>query len=97
MGHGVELVLPELDFRVDAHKPQMAPVILAGPDRVEFLVIELTQALPPVLILPYPVLESLLDLLLLGLGDGGLFLIQDRLFVAVFVLNIVEYPHIFEI
>ena len=82
------------DLRVHAHKIQVAPVILAGPGAVELYIIELCQLLPALGVFPYPVLERLLDKLLLALGDGGLLLVQNGLFLPVLVLNIVKNPNI---
>ena len=72
----------------------MAPIVLAGPQAIELHIIERCQPLSPCRVFPYPVLERLLDKLLLALGDGGLLLVQNGLFLPVLVLNIVKNPNI---
>ena len=97
VGDGVHLMGPQGDLWVDAHKVQVAPVILTGPYAVEFVVVEPRQPLPPGRVFPYPVLERLLDKLLLALGDSRFLLVQDGNAVAVFVLHIVKNTQIPEI
>lgn len=72
----------------------MAAVVLTGPQAVELHIIERCQPFSPGRVFPYPVLERLLDKLLLALGDGGFFLVQNSDFLSVPVLNIVKNPHI---
>ena len=97
VGDGVHLMGPQGDLWVDAHKVQVAPVILTGPYAVELVVVEPCQTLPPGWVFPNPVLERLLDKLLLALGDSRFLLVQDGNAVAVFVLHIVKNTQIPEI
>ena len=96
-GYGVELMRPKADLRIHTGQGQMAAVVLTGANGIEFLVIELTEAFPAALVLPDPLLERLLDLLLLGLGDGGLLLIQDRLTISILIFNIVKDADILQV
>ena len=82
---------PQRDCRVDSHKVQMASIVLPGADRVKFLVVEPRQPLPALRVFPNPILERLLDKLLLTLGDGGFFLVQDRSPIAMLVLHIIHH------
>ena len=91
MCHGVQLVGPEFDFRRHAHKADVAPVILAGADAVEQVVVPPHQCLPPMGVFENPLLERLIQRLLLLLGKHGLFLIQDALFLAVLIESIVDF------
>ena len=75
----------------------MAAVILAGTDRVELLVIQLRQPFPSGWVFPDPFLEFLLDQFLLGLRDGGFFLIQHRCPLAVCILDIVEDTYVLQV
>ena len=93
-GHGVALVGPQGDFRVHPGKHQVAAVILPGPDGVELLVVQGTQTLPAGGVSPHPLLELLLDLILLILGDGGFLLVEHPLVFAVFVLHCIKHPHV---
>ena len=56
-GDGVHLMGPQGDLRVDAHKGQVAPVILTGPYAVELVVVEPCQPLPALGVLPDPILK----------------------------------------
>ena len=94
MGDGVHLMGPQGDLRVDAHKVQVAPVVLAGPYAVEFVVVEPCQPLPALGVLPDPVLERLLDKFLLALGDSRFLLVQDGNTVAMMVCLIIINAYI---
>ena len=96
-GHGVALVGPQGDFRVHPGKHQVAAIVLPGPDGVKLLVIKAAQPLPAGGVRPHPLLEFLLDLVLLVLGDGGLLLIEHPLVFAVFVLHCIENPHVSQV
>lgn len=76
-GNRVKLMSAQTDLRIDPGQTQVAAVIFAGTDRVELFVIKPGQAFTSRRILPDPLLKRLLDLLLLGLCDGGLFLVQN--------------------
>ena len=94
VGDGVHLMGPQGDLRVDAHKIQVAPIVLTGTGAVEFVVVEPRQPFPPGRVLPDPVLERLLDELLLALGDSRLLLVQDGNAVAMMVCFVVKNSHI---
>ena len=96
-GDGVELMLAQADLWVDPGQAQMAAVILTGTDRVELLVIQPRQPFPSGWVFPDPFLECLLDQFLLGLRDGGFFLVQHRCPLAVCILDIVEDAHILQV
>ena len=94
MGDGVQLMGPQGDLRVHAHKIDMAPIVFTGPQIVELVVVKPRQPFPALGVFPNPVLERLLDKLLLALGDGGFFLVQNGLFLPVPVLNVIENPNV---
>jgi len=91
---GVHLVGPQGNLRVHPLEPDMPPVILAGADAVEGFIVNAAQQLPAVNIFPYPLGKLLLNQFLPVLGNRGFFFVEDGLFLAVLVLNIIEYPHI---
>ena len=91
---GIYLVRPQGNFRVDAHKIQMASVIFPWPNAVKLLIVERCQPLPAFGVSPNPVRKFLLDLLLFPLGNGGLLGVEDGDFVAGIVVFIVENTHI---
>jgi hypothetical protein len=97
MGDGVHLMRPQRDFRVDAGKLQMASVILPGTDTVELLVVEPDQPLAPVMIVPYPSPERVLDLLLLLLCNRGFLPVQDAYFFTIRVDLLVKNADILEV
>ena len=90
-GNGVDLMGPQRNCWIDTHKVEMAPVVLPGADRVKFLVVEPRQPLPALRVTPNPVLERLLDKLLLALGNGGLLLIEHGDSVSMLVLHIIHH------
>ena len=94
MGDGIYLMGPQGDLWVHARKADMTAVILTGPDGVKGFVVDAAQPFPPVNVFPYPLGEFLLDQLLPILGNGSFLFVQDRLFVAVFVLHIIKHTHI---
>ena len=57
-GHGVDLMGQQLDLRVHTGEGDVAPVILAGPGAVHFLVVLFDKGFPPLGVLPNPVPES---------------------------------------
>ena len=73
----------------------MLSIVFAGPDGVEYLIVDGAQPLPAVDVFPYPFGKLLLDQFLPVLGDGGFLFVEHRLFVAVLILDIVEHPHVF--
>ena len=94
MGNGVHLMGPQGDLRVDTHKVQMAPIVLAGTGAVEFVVVEPRQPFPPGWVFPNPVLERLLDKFLLALGDSRFLLVQDGNAVAMMVCFVIINAYI---
>ena len=91
---GIDLMRSKGDFRVHPLKMNMPSVILTGTNAVEAFVVNAAQALSAVNVSPYPLRKFLLDEFLPVLGNGGFLLVEDGFFIAVFILNIVEYPHI---
>ena len=83
VGDGVPLVRPQGDLRVHAGKDDVASVVFAGPGAVHFLVVLLHQRRPPLRVLPYPVLESIPNKLLLLRRQGGFLGIEDPFLLAV--------------
>ena len=84
-------MLPQLDFRVHTNKDQMTAIVLARAQCIELLIVELAQSLSSRLVFPNPVLERLLNQLLLALGDCSFLLVQDSYSFAGFVLDIDVY------
>ena len=76
VGNRVALVLPQGDFRVHAGKYDVLPIVLTGPNGVEAVIVGTDQLLTALGVLPNPVLESVLEGLLLLLGQGGLLLVE---------------------
>ena len=72
----------------------MPPIVLTGTDTVEGFVVNAAQQFPAINVFPNPFGKLLLDEFLPVLGNGGFLFVEDRLFLAVLVLNIVKYPHI---
>ena len=97
MGDGVELMLPQGDFRVDAAEHDMPPIILTGPDGVEQFIVLLLQGLTPLGVFPSPVPKSVLDGLLLLCSQGGGIVVQNAAFLAVRVLDGVIDSYIAEV
>ena len=91
---GIDLMGPKGDLRVHSLKVNMLPVILTGADGIEGFVVDAAQALSAVNVPPYPLRKFLLDEFLPVLGNSGFLLVEDGFFIAVFILDIVEYPHI---
>ena len=83
MGHGVALVGAQADLRVHAHQIDAGTVILPGPDVVERIIIFPAQGLPALRILKNSVLERLTGCLLLLLGSGGLFFVENTGFLPI--------------
>ena len=94
MGNGIDLMRPQSNFRVHSAEPDMASVILTGPNRIKGFIVDAAQLFPTVDVFPDPLGKLLLDQLLPVLGNGSFLLVENRLFIAVFVLHVVEHPHI---
>lgn len=75
----------------------MPPVILTGSFAVEGVVVIADKAVSAFWVFPNPVLERLLDNLLLCLCRRGFLVVEYRFFIAVFVINIVENAGVFQI
>ena len=97
MGDGVDLMFPQGDLRVHAHKIDVAPIVLTGPQAVEFYVVELRQPSPSGRVFPYPILKRLLDKRLLALGDSGFIFVQDGSSLPVPLVHIVKNADIPEV
>ena len=72
----------------------MTAVILTGPDGVKGFVVDAAQLFSTVNVLPDPFGEFLFDQLLPILSNGSFLFVENRLFVAVFVLHIIKHTHI---
>ena len=83
--YGVPLVRSELDIRVNAAEDQMASVVLPRPGGVEAAVVFLNQRLTAIGCGEYPVLELLLNLLLLLLGHCCGIGVEDALLLPLAV------------
>ena len=92
---GVDLMLSQGDLRVHTRKADMAPVILAGTDGVESLVVNAAQALTAVNIFPYPFDEFRLYQLLPVLGDGRFLFVENGFFIPMLIIHIVKDTDIF--
>ena len=90
MGDGVSLMGPKLNFRVHAHKMDVAAIVFAGADGVVQLVVFFDQRFPAQSVLENPVFESVLNGTLFGLCRLGFGKIGYTLFIAVFVPHNVE-------
>ena len=77
----------ELDLRVDAGKDDPAPVVLAGPDAVHFLIVLLYQRLPPLEVLENPLFERVPEGLLLLRRQGGLLGVEHPSLLTVQALH----------
>ena len=97
VGNGVKLMFSQRDLRVHARKFQMPAVVLTGPGRVEAFVVERHQCAAALRVLPYPLLKSILDGLLLLLGKGGLLGIEDATLLAIGVCYSIIDAHITQI
>ena len=97
MGNGVLLVFPQANFRVHAHEMNVAAVVFTGPGGVEQLVVLFDQAFTALRVLPNPTRKSVLEGLLLLLGQSSFFFVQHPLLLAVHILNGIIHPHIFQI
>ena len=91
---GIDLMGPQGDFRIHSLKVNMPSVILTGTDAVEGFIVDAAQPFSAVNVPPYPFRKFLLDEFLPVLGNSSFLLVEDSFFIAVFILNIVEYPHI---
>ena len=90
VGDGIDLVGAQLDFRADAPKCDVPPVIFTGAHGVKGIIVVADKAVPAFRVFPYPVPKRLLDDFLLCLRRRGLLGVEHCLFVAVFIVNIVE-------
>ena len=94
---GVPLVFSQADFRVHAGESDVLPIVFTGPDGIEQFVVLGDQGFPAARFFPYPFAESVLDGLLLLLGQGGFLLVQDTLFFPVRVLDGVIDTHVSQV
>ena len=94
MGNRRSLMFPQRNFRIHPVKHDMRSVVFARPGRVEQLVIARHQLMPAGRVFPYPVVKSILDRLLLLLGNRRFLLIQLPFFPSVFILHNIVYARI---
>ena len=94
MGDGIDLMGSQGDLRVHPGKADMTAVILTGANGIKGFVVDAAQPFSPVNVFPDPFGEFLLNQLLSILGNGGFLFVENRLFVAVFVLHIIKHTHI---
>ena len=94
MGDGIDLVGPQRNCRVHALETDMLAVVFTGTAGIEGFVVDGAQPFPAVDVFPNPLGKPLLDKLLPVLGDSGFFFVEHRLFIAMFVLDIIKNPHI---
>ena len=73
------------------------PSYSLGRTAVELVIVEPAQPLPPLWVFPDPVLKRLLDLLLLALGDGSRFFIQDRDTPPLFIVVVIKDTNIAQV
>ena len=97
MGNGVDLMRSERDLGVDAHKAHVTAVVLTRACAVELFIVEPCQLFAPFRIFPNPVRKSLFDKLLFALRDCCFLLIEHSRFLAVLILDIIEYPHVLQV
>ena len=95
--HSVELMLTELNFRVHTTESDVTSIVFTGTIRIEELVIASHKLLPSVGISPNPILERILNGLLLLLGKGCLLGVEDTAFLAIRVCDSIIDTHIAEI
>ena len=75
----------------------MPSVILTGSFAVKGIIIIPYKAVSAFWVFPYPILKRLFDNFLLCLRRHRFLLVQHRFFIAILVINIIEYTGIFEI
>ena len=75
VGHSVQLMLTELDFRVHTAERDVTSIIFPGTSGVEKLVVLLNQIVPPCWVFPYPFFKSKFYLLLFCLCYCSFFFI----------------------
>ena len=92
--NGVFLVGAQRDFGRHTVEQDMAAVVFAGAQGVEPFVVFLYQHLAAGRVFPYPVLESVLDLLLFHLGFLRGSGVQNADFVALHILFGIKDAHI---
>ena len=91
-GYRVALVGPQGNFRIHTGKPDMLPVVAAGPDGVIEFIVLLTQVGTSGWIFPNPILECFPDLFLLLLGQHGFFGIEHTAGSAIRIVDGIIYP-----
>ena len=94
---GVDLVLAERDLRVHTAEIDVTAIILTGTVRIEQDIVGLTDSLAPVRVFPDPLSKGILDQLLLALGDGCLFLIQNGNSAAFLIVVVIKNADILQI
>ena len=92
--NGVFLVGAQRDFRRHTVEQDMAAIVFAGAQGVESFVVFLYQHLAAGRVFPYPILESILNLLLFHLGFLRGCSVQNANLIALHILFGVEDAHI---
>ena len=87
MGNSVSLMLTKGDVGVHAAEADVTAVILTRTSGIEKLVVLCHQSFSTAGIFPDPILERILDGLLLLLSQGGFLLVQDTLLLAIGFLD----------
>ena len=75
----------------------MTAIILTGTVAVEQNIIGLTDSLAPVRVFPDPLGKGILDQLLLALGDGRLFLVQNGNSAPFLIVLVIKNADIFQV
>ena len=97
MGNRVHLMLSQRDLRIHSGKVDMAAIIFSGAIGVEQDVIGLAQGFPSRRVFPDPFCKGFFEQLLLTLGDGSFFLVQDRDFLPLSIILIIKNTNILQI
>ena len=97
MRHRVSLMRTQPDLGVHASKAQPAAVVGAQPDGVEPLVVQRREPLPTLRLLPHPVGKRRLELLLPGLRQRGLPLVEHAGLAAVRPLHRIVHARVVQI
>ena len=95
--HRIPLMLPQGNLRVHPAEADMLPIIFSGPCAVEQFIVLCDQRFPPHWVMPNPFLKSILDGLLLLLGQRGFLLIQHPPFCTIRIQHGVINAHISQV
>ena len=90
-------MFPKLDFGVHSRKNNVAAVVLTGANGIKLLVVDTAKLLSAGGIRPDPLLEALLDQLLLCLCNRRFLFVQDGFLFALGILHIVVDTDILQV